>query len=443
MSAPKPSVAIIGTGFAGLSAALDLARAGHPVTLLDAMGQPGGLAAGYREAAWDWTLEHYYHHWFTSDSEILKLAREIGAEGQVITRRPVTAQFWGGRAYALDGVGPVLRFPGMPPADRVRMGLCIAWLKLTSNWRALETTPARDWLRRWMGEPAYQAIWQPLLMGKFGDRYGDIPMSWLWARLHSRTPKLMYFEGGFQAFADRLAEAVAASGATIRYATPVREVRPSTGGRLTVVTDGAAEDFDRVICTTGPQLLARIAPSLPADYLAGLAGLPYLGAAVLALALDRPLMDKVYWLSLDKREFPFLACVEHTNFIDRSHYGGDHLVYLGDYVEIDHPALSMTEAELLDAWLPALGRINPRFERAWVKRSWLSRTSYAQPVAPLGFSAHIPPLATPLSGLYLASMSQVYPWDRGTNYAVEIGRRAARMVMESGGADGFDRDPGA
>jgi len=27
-------------------------------------------------------------------------------------------------------------------------------------------------------------------------------------------------------------------------------------------------------------------------------------------------------------------------------------------------------------------------------------------------------------------MSQVYPWDRGTNYAVEIGKKAARMIAE-------------
>jgi hypothetical protein len=28
-------------------------------------------------------------------------------------------------------------------------------------------------------------------------------------------------------------------------------------------------------------------------------------------------------------------------------------------------------------------------------------------------------------------MSQVYPWDRGTNFAVEIGRRAARLILDS------------
>ncbi len=431
MSASRGPVAVVGAGFGGLAAAYDLARAGHAVTVFEAANGPGGLAAGYREPSWDWTLEHYYHHWFTSDKDFLRLAREIGVTDKVITRRPVTAQLWQGRAYALDGVMPVLRFPGMPPLDRVRMGLCIAWLKLTGNWRALETVPARDWVRRWMGRPAYEALWQPLLLGKFGARYTEIPMSWLWARLHSRTPQLMYYEGGFQAFADHLARVVAEQGAAIRYGTPVREIRPGPAGGLRLTIDGGDLGFDHVICTTAPHLLARAAPDLPVDYLAGLARLPYMGAVVMALALDRALMDKVYWLSLDKREFPFLACVEHTNFMDRGHYGGDHLVYLGDYVEPDHPYLSMTEAELLDAFLPAVARINPRFERAWIKRTWLSRTGYAQPVVSLGFSANIPPLSTPIRGLYLASMSQVYPWDRGTNYAVEIGRRAARLVIDA------------
>ena len=49
---------------------------------------------------------------------------------------------------------------------------------------------------------------------------------------------------------------------------------------------------------------------------------------------------------------------------------------------------------------------------------------------PLNHSHNIPPLRTPLPGLYFASMSQVYPWDRGTNFAVEIGQTVARMVAD-------------
>lgn len=428
-AAGRPRVAVIGAGFAGLAAAWDLARAGAHVTLFEGQDRPGGLAAGYREPRWDWTLEHYYHHWFTSDHEIRRLARELGVEAKVITRRPVTAQFFGDRAYALDGVGPVLRFPLLPPQDRLRMGLVVAWLKLRRNWRPLESVRASEWLPRWMGPRAYHTVWQPLLAGKFGAQHADIPMSWLWARIHSRTPKLMYYEGGFQAFADDLAAALVAAGVALRLQSPAQGLRKAPGGGLALSVGGEEAVFDRVICTTAPQLLARLAPELPADYLAGLAGLPYMGAAVLALALDRPLMQQVYWLSLDKRSFPFLACVEHTNFVSRAHYGGEHLVYLGDYLPSDDPLLSLPEADLLEAWLPALTRINPAFDRRWIQRTWLSRTTYAQPVVALDFARRIPPLATPIAGLYLASMSQVYPWDRGTNYAVEIGRRAAAAAL--------------
>ena len=123
--------------------------------------------------------------------------------------------------------------------------------------------------------------------------------------------------------------------------------------------------------------------------------------------------------------------MEHTNYISPRHYGGDHLVYCGDYLESDHPYFSMSQDELLDLFLPTLSKFNPDFKPYWVRKSWLFRETYAQPVPPVNHSANIPPVATPIPGLYWASMSQVYPWDRGTNYAVEIGRRAAGLLMQA------------
>ncbi len=423
-------VAVVGAGFAGLAAAMDLSGAGHDVVVLEAHSRPGGLAAGFKDEAWDWPLEHYYHHLFTSDSAILDLVQEAGFADHVITRRPTTASWYRGQARALDGVVPVLTFDGVPFHDRVRMGLVIAYLKLNRNWRPLEHVTAADWLQRWMGPRVYDTIWMPLLMGKFGPHHSEVPMSWLWARLHKRSMRLLYFRGGFQSFADRLTTLVARQGAEVRLSTPVeRVIRVEKG--LEVRSGGAAEAYDRVIVTAGPGLLARMAPDLPESYLAGLGRLRYLGAAVVILALRRQVLDTVYWLNLDKREFPFLALVEHTNFIEPRHYGGDRLVYMGDYVAPEHPALMMPEEDLVNAWLPALATINPAFDRSWIRRWWVFRTPYAQPVVSLGFSRHVPDLATPMPGLYFASMSQVYPWDRGTNFAVDIGRRAARRATAS------------
>lgn len=431
------TAAVIGAGFAGLSAAYDLAGAGWSVTVFDGAAQPGGLASGFRDDGWDWPLEHYYHHLFQTDRAILGLADEIGFGGALSTHRPVSASFFRGRAHALDGVVPILTFPGMPLLDRVRMGAVGAYLKLSPDWRRLENVTAADWVRRWMGPRAYAAVWEPLLLGKFGPaHYDSVPMSWLWARLHARSFKLVYVDGGFQAFADALQRAAEARGAAVRLGTPVRSIRP-TGAGLAVAAGDGESTFDRVIATTAPHVLARMAPEMPAAYGAALGQLVHLGAAVFVLALKQRLMtDGTYWLNLDKREMPFLACVEHTNLIPPARYGGDHLVYIGDYLPPDHEAFSLAPEALLGRWLPALERINPAFRRDWVRTYWLSRAGYAQPVVPCGFSQHVPPLATPMPGLYLASMSQVYPWDRGTNFAVDIGRRVAAAVLADAQAAG-------
>jgi protoporphyrinogen oxidase len=167
-----------------------------------------------------------------------------------------------------------------------------------------------------------------------------------------------------------------------------------------------------------------------------------MGAVVLTLALKQPLLPdrQTYWLNIpatspdkSQNDVPFLALVEHTNYIDKIHYGGDHIIYCGDYVSPNHPYFEMNPNELEKLFVSVLHQINPNFSPDWVRKSWLYRARYAQPVPLLNHSRHIPELATPIPGLYFASMSQVYPWDRGTNYAVEIGRRVAKQMMADNG----------
>lgn len=421
-------IAVIGAGYAGMSAAYDLSRAGHEVVVYEAGDRPGGLAQGFQEPHWDWSVEAYYHHWFASDEHVLGLIDELGLGDKVHFPRPYTVVYHEGDWYPFDSILQALKFPGLGwGLDKIRFGLIGLYLRLTKNWRPLEKTTVDAWMRKWAGDDVYETMWEPMLKGKFGPHYQDVNMAWMWARIHARTSRLGTFEGGFQAFADQFAEILREMGVEIHFSTRVTRISRD----LTVSSDQGGVDFDRVLVTTSPGLLSRLVPALPDSYHEGLQGLKSMGAMVLTLSLKHELSPQdYYWYNIPKEEgFPFLAVVEHTNFLDPSYFGGDHIVYCGDYLVPEHEYFDLSKDEILSIYIRGLNKINPAFERSWIKKTWLYRTKYAQPVPEVNHSQKIPAIKTPLSGLYFASMSQVYPWDRGTNFAVEIGRRAAGMML--------------
>ncbi|MEW6031029.1 MAG: NAD(P)/FAD-dependent oxidoreductase [Chloroflexota bacterium] len=424
-------IAIIGAGFGGMAAAYDLRKAGHEVVVYESADYVGGLASGFKEPHWDWSVEKFYHHWFQTDREMLGLIRELGWGDKVIFPRPFTVMHHDGRFYPFDSILKALLFPGLGfGLDKIRFGFVGLFLRLTNNWKSLEKVTADSWMLKWAGKTVYEKMWKPLLVGKFGPYFRDVNMAWMWARIKARTTRLGTFEGGFQRFADMFADRLQEMGVEIRLGAQVRFIKRDQDKGLSIAA-GTVESFDRVLVTTSPNLMAKLCPDLPQDYLRGLLELKSMGAVVMVLSLEHQLSNEgYYWFNLPKEAgYPFLALVEHTNFVGTENFGGDHIVYAGDYLETGHEYFSLSDDELLERFLPALKKFNPAFERDWVKKVWVFKTNYAQPVPLVNHSRNIPAIQTPIAGLYFASMSQVYPWDRGTNFAVEIGRRAARMML--------------
>ena len=427
-------IAIIGAGFGGMAAAFDLSKAGCEVTIFEASKTVGGLASGFKEPHWDWTVEKFYHHWFASDKHMLGLIEELGLGSRVIFPRPYTVMLHKGKWYPFDSITQALLYPGLGfGLNKARFGLVGLYLRLTKNWKPLEEVTVEEWMRKWAGKEVYEKMWQPMLIGKFGPHYKDVNMAWFWARIHARTTNLGTFQGGFQAFADSFAEILREMGVDIRLGARVESIirTASLKGEKDRLSVGS-ETFDKVLVTISPGLLAKLCPELPESYLKGLLELKSMGAVVMVTALKHQLSeDGYYWFNLPKDDgFPFLALVEHTNYVSPENFGGDHIVYAGDYMEAGHEYFDLSDEELLGRFVPAFKRINPKFERDWVKKFWVFKTDYGQPVPLLNHSKNIPAIQTPVEGLYFASMSQVYPWDRGTNFAVEIGRRAARLIKE-------------
>ncbi|GAG07188.1 unnamed protein product, partial [marine sediment metagenome] len=222
------NTAIVGAGITGLTAAYDLTRLGHAVTVFEMRTYAGGLAAGFRDERWDWPLDRFYHHWFASDEHVIDLIDELGASDRLFFRWPTTSLMYQRRIYPLDSPVPalasipisqlhrairVLQFTPLPVVDRLRVGLAAFYLTLTRNWQRLERVTADEWLRRAVGECAYEIWWRPLLVSKFGEEhYRDVNMAWLWARAYKRTARLGYFAGGFQALVDLLVARVREQG---------------------------------------------------------------------------------------------------------------------------------------------------------------------------------------------------------------------------------------
>lgn len=424
-------IAIIGAGYAGMAAAYDLKKAGHDVTIYESAEYVGGLASGFKEPHWDWSVEKFYHHWFQSDNHMLGLIKELGLDDKVIFPRPLTVMLHKDKWYPFDSIINALRFPGLGfGLNKIRFGFVGLFLRLTNNWRALEKVTADAWMMKWAGKQVYEQMWKPLLIGKFGPFYKDVNMAWMWARIKARTTRLGTFEGGFQNFADLFAKKLREMGVEIQLGVRVESIKREQA-QLSVRSDGNSKSFDKVLVTTSPNLMTKLCPDLPQDYLKGLLELKSMGAVVMVVSLKHQLSkDGYYWFNLPKDAgYPMLALVEHTNYVSKENFGGDHIVYAGDYLELGHEYFSMSDEELLEKFSSAFKKFNPDFSHEWVKKVWVNKTNYAQPVPLTNHSKNIPTIQTPIDGLYFASMSQVYPWDRGTNFAVEIGRRAAKLIL--------------
>jgi len=425
-------IAIIGAGIAGMTAAHDFEKKGHQVTVFESADHVGGLASGFKQPNWDWSVENFYHHWFQSDSNMLGLINELGWSNEVIFPKPKTVMFHKGKFYPFDSIPAAILYPGLGwGINKVRFGLVGLYLRLTNNWKPLEQVTVDAWMRKYAGDKVYEEMWEPMLVGKFGEQYAhEVNMAWMWARLKSRTTRLGTFKGGFQTFCDRFAQNLRDRMVDIQLNTPINLIESNSENGVNIHTNGQVLSFDQCLVTTSPGLMSRMAPGLPQSYLEGLLNLKSIGAVVLILSIKHQLSEQgYYWFNLPKKAgFPFLALVEHTNFLSPEYFGGEHILYCGDYLETDHENFTLSKEELVHKFIPSLQRINPNFSEAWINQTWLQRTKYAQPVPLLNHSKNIPEIKTPIPGLYFASMSQVYPWDRGTNFAVEIAHHAVKIM---------------
>ena len=438
----RPHVAIIGGGFAGLAAAWELTRHGVRPTVLEADLEVGGLAGSFEVNGE--RLEKFYHHWFTNDAHVGDLVKELGAEDRVLYRPTRTGMYFANNFFKLSSPLDVLRFTPLSFANRIRLGLLALRARAVQDWKELEALTAEEWLVKLGGRQVYRVVWEPLLHGKFGPFASQISAVWFWNKLKLRggsrgkggAEMLAYYRGGFAALAEHLASEITAAGGQIRTGVAATGLMVEDGRVTGVETSEGEIAADVVIATPALPIFAELVePYASANYVAQLRKIEYLANVCLVLELDRSLSE-TYWLNVNDPGFPFVAVIEHTNFEPTETYGGRHIVYLSKYLPETAELYRMGDDEVLEYCIPYLQRMFPEFNREWIQDSHVWRARYSQPIVARHYSKLIPAMETPLEGLYLATMAQVYPEDRGTNYAIREGRRVARHVAAALGVQG-------
>ena len=430
----RPHVVVVGAGFCGLAAAYALGKHGIRTTVLEGDDNVGGLAGSFHVGGTH--LEKFYHHWFTSDVHVMRLIKELGRTDRILLRPTRTGVYYAHNFFKLSTPFDLLRFWPLPLLNRIRLGLLALRARRVKDWRSLEDRTAADWLRELGGEQVYRIVWEPLLRGKFGDLAEEVAAVWFWNKLKLRgssrgrggEEQLAYYRGGFAALAETLADAVRTQGGVMRTNMPVSGLRVEAGRVTGAVTPEGTVSADGVIATPALPIIADLVePHVPGEYVQRLRRIRYLANVCVVLELDRSLSD-IYWLNVNDPSFPFVGVIEHTNFEPASTYAGRHIVYLSKYLPDNDAVYRMSNKEVVAFTLQHLRRMFPDVTDERVLDAHVWRARYAQPVVERGYRKLIPDMRTPIEGLFLATMAQIYPEDRGTNYAIRQGRETAHAL---------------
>jgi protoporphyrinogen oxidase len=429
-------ICVIGAGTAGLTAGYRLSLSGHKVTVLEQSDFIGGQAGAFQIEGY--MLDRFYHHVFTGDSHFHGLVQEMGLSSEMLWLRSKMGVYHDSKVFPFGTPLDLLRFSTLPFVDRVRFGLLALKLQKLDDWHPLESISATDWIRANASPAILDTIWGPLLRGKFGDKMDSVAMSWLWNKIKLRATsrskgggveKLGYLKGGFYRLMQALADSISAKGGAVITKSNVESIKRE-GKKLSLIANGqGAGSFDQVLVTTPTPLFLSLCQELPADYRATLSKLEYQAAQTLVFSCKRSLSN-MYWLNVTEPDFPFIAVIEHTNYVPRELYGGKNLVYVSNYLDAGEKAFSLDAPSLLKHYLPFLQKIAPDLTADDIQELHMFKDAYGQPVIRTDYRNFLPELQTPIPGLWLANTSQIYPEDRGVNFSVRLGEQVAAAMLE-------------
>ncbi len=430
-------VAMIGAGYTGMSAAESLCG-NYKVDIYEKSALCAGMAVTFD--FFGTPLERFYRHIFKSDTYVTDLAKRLGMGDEFDWPLTRMGYFSGGKIYEFGTPLSLLGFRPLPFIHKLRFGLSVLMLKGTKDYKSLEGITAYEWLIRNAGETAFKVIWEPLLKLKFGADYQKVAMSWLWGKIALRSSSgsadgehLGYCKGSYGRLSEALEKSLLQRGVSFHFQCAVEKISKNANGMYVLTTQtGETKEYDAVICTIAyPEILRIAQPLLSVEEQEKLQMVRYTSTRCMVLSLKQSFMP-FYWMNNGDKDIPFGGLIEHTRLISPQAYGGRHILYISNYLFSNEVQYHCSQQDLLDEYIPHLQKINPAFDATWIDGCFSFSEQYAQPIISTNYSSKMLPIEMASKGLFVASMPQIYPEDRGLNYAIRIGRSAAKKLEAQG-----------
>lgn len=425
----RQRIAVLGAGPMGLAVAYQLARDGHAPVVFEADDRVGGMTASFDFGGLE--IERYYHFHCTSDHAFLSVLDELGLASSMRWVETRMGYYFQDRVVPWGNPVALLKFPGLGLVAKLRYGLH-AFLSVRRNdWSSLDGIDAASWIRRWVGNEAYEVLWRKLFEYKFYDYANNLSAAWIWSRIRrigrSRydlfREKLGYLEGGSKTLLTAMSRYIESNGGEIRLSTQVKRVRIESGAVTGVETADAFEPFAKVISTIPLPYVPAVMPDIPAEVRDGLAALKNI-AVVCVIAKLRKRLTENFWLNVNDPDMDIPGLVEYTNLRPLD----EHIVYVPFYMPGEHAKYKDPDSVFMDKVKRYIMEINPELSDQDFIDVRVSRYRHAQPICTPGYLKGLPPADSVAKGLWVADTSYYYPEDRGISESIGFGRSMARKA---------------
>jgi protoporphyrinogen oxidase len=424
-------IAVLGAGPMGLAVAYQLARDGHTPIIFEADDRVGGMTAAFDFSGLN--IERYYHFHCISDHAFLTVLAELNLADQMRWVETRMGYWYQNRLQPWGNPVALLKFKGLSLVAKFRYGLHAFLCTKRNDWKPLDNVEATGWIRRWVGEEAWEVLWRRLFDYKFYHYTDNLSAAWIWSRIRrigrSRyslfREKLGYLEGGSETLLNAMKHDIQAHGGEIRLTSPVSKVLMDEGRVQGLVVNGQVELFDKVISTIPLPYVPKIMPDLPDDILQRFSALKNVAVVCVIAKLRKPLTEN-FWLNTNDPDMDIPGLVEYSNLRPMD----DHIVYVPFYVPAEHPKFAEPDQHFLDKVQRYFKKINPSLVDNDFIELRASRYRYAQPICDPGYLDRLPPVSLPVKGLWVADTSYYYPEDRGISESIGFGRNMARDAVK-------------